>query len=349
MRGLKPRKHPNFNMSPYTVWRIVSNSHLVSRAKAGVEVVPLNSHVSLVSAKVEDPRHATSILRSIARGRPSRDSPHVRRCKDRLSHTATRMGLADGWYRAQADGSVKRVPACLSAKFETASAAANANAVPITDASNPVRAAEPDPAKIVWGAYAMVAMKKGAVVGDYSEHAVLRASGVCRNTDVLQDYLFDVDVLGESIVVDANTLTNPLTMLNDAKGPSSSHSSRTANCEFSVCVRVPDMRVAVFVIMTADAEAGQELLVEYGEESYWAAWRRDVPLRAKALAALLPEAARTHFKVERIVGKKRSADGRLEYKVRWQGYAAEHDTWEPAEELRKDMPAHMAELLKNML
>jgi hypothetical protein len=36
---------------------------------------------------------------------------------------------------------------------------------------------------------------------------------------------------------------------------------------------------------------------------------------------------------EKIVGTREAEDGTLRYRVRWYGYAREHDTWEPMEHL----------------
>ena len=41
----------------------------------------------------------------------------------------------------------------------------------------------------------------------------------------------------------------------------------------------------------------------------------------------------SYYDVERIVGSRRNKKGAWEFRVRWQGYAAKHDTWERAGEL----------------
>lgn len=42
-----------------------------------------------------------------------------------------------------------------------------------------------------------------------------------------------------------------------------------------------------------------------------------------------------YFEVEEIIDYRISEDGRNLYKVRWAGYPAGYDTWEPMENLRK--------------
>ena len=39
------------------------------------------------------------------------------------------------------------------------------------------------------------------------------------------------------------------------------------------------------------------------------------------------------FEPERIVAERRAADGTVEYRIRWAGYAPAEDTWEPAAHL----------------
>jgi hypothetical protein len=46
------------------------------------------------------------------------------------------------------------------------------------------------------------------------------------------------------------------------------------------------------------------------------------------------------FSVESIVGHRRRG-GRLEYRVRWEGYGADKDTWEPARNLLADGVGHI--------
>ena len=45
----------------------------------------------------------------------------------------------------------------------------------------------------------------------------------------------------------------------------------------------------------------------------------------------------TTFKVDKIIAKKKEK-GKTYYLVRWFGFDATHDTWEPAEELKEDVP-----------
>ena len=59
---------------------------------------------------------------------------------------------------------------------------------------------------------------------------------------------------------------------------------------------------------------------------------------------------RDWFEVERFL-ESRSRRKTLEYRVRWEGYNAKYDTWEPATALRRDLGAHtfkelVAELIK---
>ena len=45
----------------------------------------------------------------------------------------------------------------------------------------------------------------------------------------------------------------------------------------------------------------------------------------------------TRFVVERILGHRRTKDGRF-YKIRWKGFTKRHDSWEPETALREDVP-----------
>ena len=36
-----------------------------------------------------------------------------------------------------------------------------------------------------------------------------------------------------------------------------------------------------------------------------------------------------HFLVDKIVGRRFDSNGSLQYRVRWEGYSSDHDSWEP--------------------
>jgi Chromo (CHRromatin Organisation MOdifier) domain len=43
------------------------------------------------------------------------------------------------------------------------------------------------------------------------------------------------------------------------------------------------------------------------------------------------------YVIERIVGVRQGADGKLRYRIRWYGYGRDDDTWEPLEHLPEDL------------
>jgi len=48
------------------------------------------------------------------------------------------------------------------------------------------------------------------------------------------------------------------------------------------------------------------------------------------------------YEVERIVGERRGARGKVEYLIKWTGYSSDHNSWEPAEYLKRS-PAVLQE------
>lgn len=60
---------------------------------------------------------------------------------------------------------------------------------------------------------------------------------------------------------------------------------------------------------------------------------------------------RRQYEVERIVAQRccRKRGGRTEYRVRWRGWSAADDTWEPAATLEREVPAVVRSFLKRCL
>ena len=55
--------------------------------------------------------------------------------------------------------------------------------------------------------------------------------------------------------------------------------------------------------------------------------------RVPAPIALQDEGPAEQFEVERVLAKRQVRGRRAEYLVRWKGYGAHEDTWEPSDHL----------------
>ena len=327
-----------------------------------VEVRPLDdgqlAHLTVKADDCVDPmvlvRHAQSLARRMYPGAEARVTSALTRtfafCWRPSAPPAAK------WYALERNG--KPVEAA-----EPSSALCSFEKRCIEDFDHPAREGS-DPAAVVLGVFACAEIPPNTVFGEYSAHAVTDLDDHIHE-DVLRTTLFFTRVASRGrttdFAVDASPLANPLTMINDAKGVRGGR----VNCEFAEFVRVDERgtpRLHVFVrSLDRPIEAGEEILIDYGQ-AFWKAWERTRAAREARLEqiaqSVVPKAVRPtkrgikcasryclpgEFHVERLV-QRRFSDNGVEYRVRWKGYKAKDDTWEPAKRLREDMPRWMREL-----
>jgi hypothetical protein len=170
---------------------------------------------------------------------------------------------------------------------------------------------------VTFGTFANKKITIGETIGDYSDGGgciVEDDAGICKDTTFMQDYLYtfvDKDT-GRTWTVDANPLTNALSMMNHPGA------GMKANCKFEEQPHIDGDSVSVLVKATRHIAAGDEIMIDYGPH-YWEPWqamkndRREFDLllnkgtedaHASMLAGMKPIVYRT---MELIVDKKLGA------------------------------------------